>query len=291
MTAGIADPLDFHGKVVLVTGAATGIGRAVAAAFARRGAHLSIGDVNVQAGIETLELVRRIGSEAIFLKTDVSEEADVRDLVAVTIDRFGRLDCAFNNAGIAPRESHRKPIAQLDTAGFDQVMAVDLRGVFLCMKYELREMVRAGRGAIVNTASVAGIVAEPGVAAYVAAKDGVIGLTKVAAIEYAAQGIRVNALAPGLVETPMTAILKADPAVSALVRDAAPIGRPALPEEMVGPVLFLCSDAASYVTGQVHIVDGAATVRGMFPVSRDRAGLAPAIKADLLSQPHTQLAN
>ena len=292
MTASIPDPLDFHGKVVLVTGAATGIGRAVAAAFARRGAHLSIGDVNVEAGIETLELVRRIGgSEAIFLKTDVSEEADVRNLIAATIDRFGRLDCAFNNAGIAPRESDHKPIAQLETAGFDHVMAIDLRGVFLCMKYELREMARAGRGAIVNTASIAGVVAEPGVAAYVAAKHGVIGLTKVAAIEYAAQGIRVNALAPGLVETPMTAVLKADPAVSALVREAAPIGRPAQPEEMVGPVLFLCSDAASYVTGQVHIADGAATVRGMFPVSRDREGLAPPIKTDLSSQPHIQRAN
>ena len=291
MTASIPDLLDFHGKVVLVTGAATGIGRAVAVAFAKHGAHLSIGDVNVEAGVETLELVRRIGSEAIFLKTDVSEEADVRNLVAATTDRFGRLDCAFNNAGIAPRESDRKPIAQLETAGFDHVMAIVLRGVFLCMKYELREMARAGRGAIVNTASVAGIVAEPGVAAYVAAKHGVIGLTKAAAIEYAAQGIRVNALAPGLVETPMTAVLKADPTVCALMRDAAPIGRPAQPEEMVGPVLFLCSDAASYVTGQVHIADGAATVRGMFPVSRDREGLAPPIKTDLLSQPHTQRAN
>ncbi len=289
MTASI--PPDFHGKVVLITGGATGIGRAVALAFAMRGAHLSIGDLNVQAAFETLELVKRIGSEAIFLKTDVSEEADVRNLVAETVDRFGRLDCAFNNAGIAPRESHRKPIAQLDTAGFDHVMAIDLRGVFLCMKYELREMVRAGRGAIVNTASVAGIVAEPAVAAYVAAKHGVIGLTKVAAIEYAAQGIRVNALAPGLVETPMTAVLNADPGVSAFVRDAAPIGRPAQPEEMVGSVLFLCSDAASYVTGQVHIVDGAATVRGMFPVSRDRAGLARPTKADLLSQPHSQRTN
>ena len=291
MTASVTDPQDFRGKVVLVTGAATGIGRAVAVAFAKRGAHLSIGDVNVEAGVETLELVRRTGGEAIFLKTDVSEEADVRDLVAATIDRFGRLDCAFNNAGIAPRESDRKPVAQLETAGFDYDTADGLRGVFLCMKSELREMVRAGRGAIVNTAPVAGIVAGPGVAAYVAAEYGVIGLTRVAAIEYAAQGIRVNALAPGLVEAPMTAVLKADPDVSALVRDATPIGRPAHPEEVVGPVLFLCSDAASYVTGHVHIADGAATVRGTFPVFRDREGLAPPIKSDLLSQPHAQREN
>jgi NAD(P)-dependent dehydrogenase (short-subunit alcohol dehydrogenase family) len=195
----------------------------------------------------------------------VSEEADVQKLVSETVGHFGRLDCAFNNAGIAPKDADRRPMAQVDTSGFDRVLSVDLRGVFLCMKYELREMVRAGRGAIVNTASIAGVVAEPGVAAYVAAKHGVIGLTKVAAIEYAAQGIRVNALAPGWVDTPMTVALKSDSALDARLRATAPIGRPAQPEEMAGPVLYLCSDAASYVTGHVHVVDGAFTARGMFP--------------------------
>ena len=263
--SGFSDFLDFRGRVVLITGAATGIGRAVAAAFAAHGAKLSIGDVNEEGARETLKLVKEAGGEAVFLRTDVSEEADVQKLVSETVRHFGRLDCAFNNAGIAPKDADRKPMAQLDTAGFDRVISVDLRGVFLCMKYELREMVRAGRGAIVNTASVAGVVAEPGVAAYVAAKHGVIGLTKVAAIEYAAQGIRVNALAPGWVDTPMTAALKSDSALDERLRATAPIGRPAQPEEMAGPVLYLCSDAASYVTGHVHVADGAFTARGMFP--------------------------
>jgi NAD(P)-dependent dehydrogenase (short-subunit alcohol dehydrogenase family) len=185
--------------------------------------------------------------------------------VSETLRRFGRLDCAFNNAGIAPKDESRKPAGELAASAFDLLIAVDLRGVFLCMKHELREMARAGKGAIVNTASIAGIVAEPRVAGYVAAKHGVIGLTKAAAIEYASLGIRVNALAPGWVDTPMAAALKSEPALDARLRLAAPIGRPAQPEEMAGSVLFLCSDAACYVTGQVHVADGAATVRGMFP--------------------------
>jgi NAD(P)-dependent dehydrogenase (short-subunit alcohol dehydrogenase family) len=265
MTSLVSESLDFSGKVVLITGAATGIGRAVAVAFASAGAQLSIGDVNREAAQETLELVKRAGAGALFTRTDVSQEADVQKLVSDTIERFGRLDCAFNNAGIAPRDSDRRPVAELDTATFDRLISVDLRGVLLSMKHELREMVRARKGAIVNTASVAGIVAEPGVAGYVAAKHGVIGLTKAAAIEYAGLGIRVNALAPGWVETPMTVAVKGHSGLAAHLRAAAPIGRPAQPEEMAGPVLFLCSDAASYVTGQVHVADGAATVRGMFP--------------------------
>jgi NAD(P)-dependent dehydrogenase (short-subunit alcohol dehydrogenase family) len=198
----------------------------------------------------------------------VSQESDVERLVADTVRRFGRLDCAFNNAGIAPKESNRKPIAQLDSAAFDLMIAVDLRGVFLCMKHELREMARAGRGAVVNTASIAGIVAEPGVAGYVTAKHGVIGLTKAAAVEYSAEGIRVNALAPGWVETPMTAALKSDSPLAAQLRAATPIGRAAQSEEMAGAVLFLCSDAASYVTGHVQVVDGASTASGKFPSNR-----------------------
>jgi NAD(P)-dependent dehydrogenase (short-subunit alcohol dehydrogenase family) len=261
----VSGTLDFSGRVVLITGAATGIGRAAAVAFARHGATLSIGDINEQAAGETLELVKRAGAEGIFTRTDVSQEVDVEKLVSETVRRFGKLDCAFNNAGIAPKDEHRKPTAELDASGFDRVVAVDLRGVFLCMKHELREMGRAGKGAIVNTASIAGIVAEPGVAGYVAAKHGVIGLTKVAAIEYAARGIRVNALAPGWVDTPMTAAVKADSALTARMQVTTPIGRPAQPEEMAGSVLFLCSDAGSYVTGQVHVADGAATVRGMSP--------------------------
>lgn len=262
------DSSSFHGKVVLITGAASGIGRAVAVAFAERGANLVIGDVNEDGARETLDLVNRAATgetDALFVHTNVAVEADVKKLVSEAVRRFGRLDCAFNNAGIAPKDSNRKLTGDFDAAVFDRIIAVDLRGVFLCMKYELAEMVRAGKGAIVNTASIAGVVAEPGVAAYVAAKHGVIGLTKTAAVEYAVQGIRVNALAPGWVDTPMTAAVKSASALANRFRAAAPIGRPAAPEEMAGAVLYLCSDAASYVTGQVHIVDGAFTARGMFP--------------------------
>jgi NAD(P)-dependent dehydrogenase (short-subunit alcohol dehydrogenase family) len=256
------DLLDFTGKSVLITGAATGIGRAVAVGFAERGATIAIGDVNEDAVGETLERVRGAGAEAFFRKSNVADEREVEALVAETVGRFGRLDCAFNNAGIghAPQ-----PIAELDADAFDRVIAVDLRGVFLCMKYELREMLRGGRGAIVNTASVAGVIAEPGVSGYVAAKHAVIGLTKTAAIEYAARGIRANVLAPGWVDTPMTAAWESDRELNERLRANAPMHRPASPEEMVAAVLYLCSDAASYVSGQVHVVDGALTVRGMFP--------------------------
>ena len=266
MTSRNGRGFDFNGKVVLITGAATGIGRAVAVAFATYGAQVAIGDINEQAASETLSLVEGAGCKALFLRTDVSQEKDVAALVSATVERFGRLDCAFNNAGMVTKEENRRRLAELDTSGFDRTVAVDLRGVFLCMKYELGEMMRAGRGAIVNTASVAGLVAEPGVADYVAAKHGVIGLTKAAAIEYAAQGIRVNALAPGWVETPMTVAVKGDATAEARMRATTPMGRPAQPEEMAGEVLYLCSDAASYVTGQVHVADGGFTARGMFPI-------------------------
>ena len=251
----------FKQKSVLITGAATGIGRAVAVAFAHRGARITIGDVNEEAAGETLRLVQEAGAEAIFQQTNVADEADVEALVAAAVERFGRLDVAFNNAGIAHAP---QPIADLESETFDRVLAVDLRGVFLCCKHEIRAMLKSGGGAIVNTTSVAGVIAEPGVGAYVTAKHGVIGVTRAAALDYAAQGIRVNALAPGWVATPMTTDWD-EAELNATLRSSTPIGRPATPEEMVAPVLYLCSDAASYVTGQVHVADGGLTIRGMFP--------------------------
>jgi NAD(P)-dependent dehydrogenase (short-subunit alcohol dehydrogenase family) len=254
--------LDFSGQAVLITGGASGIGRATALAFAERGAMVAIGDTDEQQGRESIALIEQRGVRGLFVPTDVTQSKDVQALVEQTVRAFGRLDCAFNNAGI----SHPpKPIGELDEAIFERVLAVDLRGVFLCLTYELRHMVKAGKGAIVNTTSVAGLFPEAGSAAYVAAKHGVIGLTKTAAIENADRGIRVNALAPGWVRTPMTKKWDEDAAFNAQLKAATPMHRGAEPEEIAGTVLFLCSDAASYISGQTHVVDGAQTIRGLLP--------------------------
>jgi NAD(P)-dependent dehydrogenase (short-subunit alcohol dehydrogenase family) len=254
--------LDFSGQAVLITGGASGIGRATALAFVERGAAVAIGDMNEQEGRATVALIEARGGRGLFVPTDVTRSGDVAALVEKTVRAFGRLDCAFNNAGI----SHPpKPIGELDEATFERVLAVDLRGVFFCLTYELRHMIKAGKGAIVNTASVAGLFPEAGSAAYVAAKHGVIGLTKTAAIENAERGIRVNALAPGWVRTPMTKKWDDDAAFNTQLKAAAPMHRGAEPEEIAGTVLFLCSDAASYISGQTHLVDGAQSIRGLLP--------------------------
>ena len=242
-------------RVVLVTGAATGIGRAAALAFAQHGDAVVIGDIDARAG-ETVTAIEQAGGRALFVQTDVTVDAQVEHLVAAAVETFGGLHAAFNNAGLLPPTA---PLAEMSELDWDRVIDVDLKGVFLCLKHEIAHMLGAGGGAIVNTASVAGVVADPGMAPYVAAKHGVVGLTKAAALDYARLGIRVNAVAPGLVETPMTERWLGDPEIFAALMANSPIGRPAAPEEIAGVVLFLCSDAASFATGQVYVIDGGQT--------------------------------
>lgn len=249
------NPFHFAGKVALVTGGGRGMGRATALMFSRHGAQVVVGDVD-PAGEETVASIKAEGGEGVFVRTDVSNAKDVENLVAKTVEAYGGLNCAFNNAGVLPSTA---ALADMDDAAFDNVMAVDLRGIYLCLKYEIRQMLRNGGGAIVNNASIAGMIAEPGISAYVAAKHGVIGLTKAAAIEYASHGIRINALAPGLVETAMTKAWFDDPQLRGYFLSQTPIGRVAQPEEIAGMVLFLCSDLASFAVGQSFVLDGGYT--------------------------------
>jgi NAD(P)-dependent dehydrogenase (short-subunit alcohol dehydrogenase family) len=247
--------LNFTGKVALVTGGGAGIGRATSLRFARHGAKVVIGDIN-PAGVETANLIKREKGEAIFVQTDVREAKEVKTLVATAVETYGGLHCAFNNAGVLPPTT---PLVEVDDATFDNVLAVDLKGIFLSMKYEIRQMLQAGGGAIVNNASIAGMIAEAGISTYAAAKHGVIGLSKAAALEYASKGIRINALAPGLVETAMTKPWFDDPAMRSYFLANSPIGRFAQPEEIAGMVLFLCSDFASFAVGQTFVIDGGYT--------------------------------
>lgn len=246
---------NFTGKVALVTGGGAGIGRATSLRFARHGAKVVIGDID-PAAVETANLIKREGGEAIFVQTDVREAKEVENLVATAVETYGGLHCAFNNAGILPPTI---PLAEVDDSIFDNVIAVDLKGVFLSMKYEIRQMLQAGGGAIVNNASIAGMIAEPGISAYITAKHGVIGLSKAAAVEYANKGIRINALAPGLVNTAMTKAWFDDANTNAHFITNTPIGRVSQPEEIAGMVLFLCSDLASFAVGQTFVIDGGYT--------------------------------
>ena len=257
--------MDFSGKIALVTGAGGGIGRATSLAFSRSGARLVLVDRDQAAGEATLGAIRQQGGDGKFVAADVTRGADVAAYVKVTLDTYGRIDCFFNNAGIEGKVAHT---AEYDEDAFDQVIAVNVKGVFLGLRHVLPVMLQQKRGAIVNTASVAGLVATPGMPAYVASKHAVIGLTKTAAGEVARQGIRVNAVCPGPVDTRMIHSLEAqlnpaDPAsVGRRYQSAIPIGRYVTPDEIANTVLFLCSDLASAITGAQYVVDGARTATG-----------------------------
>ncbi len=241
-------------KIALVTGAGSGIGRATALVFAREGARVVVSDIVVEGGQETVQQIEAAGGEAIFVKADVSQAADVETLVAKTVETYGRLDCAFNNAGI---EGSVKPTIDCTEEEFDRTIAVNLTGVWLCMKYEIQQMLSQGGGTIVNTASAAGLVGFPGLPDYVASKHGVVGLTKTAALEYAKSGIRVNAVCPGVIQTPMVERgAQLSPGFDELAVSMEPVGRFGQPAEIGEAVVWLCSDAASFVTGIPMQVDG-----------------------------------
>ncbi|TFW15738.1 SDR family oxidoreductase [Massilia arenosa] len=247
----------FEGKVVLVTGGAGGIGRATALAFGAAGATVVIADTFVDGGHHTAGMIVEQGGKALFVRCDVSQARDVEALVDKVVATYGRLDCAVNNAGI---EEEHLPLADTDEAAFDRVMAVNVKGVWLCLKHQLRQMQRQGGGSIVNMASVAGLGGAPTQAVYAASKHAVVGLTKTAAAEYAKLGIRVNSVCPGVVNTALLArALDREPERAAKVARIHPLGRVAEVSEVANAILWLSSDQASFVTGHQLAVDGGLT--------------------------------
>lgn len=244
-------------KVIIITGSTFGIGKSTAIAFAKRGAKVVLSDWCEDE--ETEKIIRENGGEAIFVKCDVSNEEDVKNLVSKTISHYGRLDYAFNNAGI---EGTPSPATDCTNENWDRTININLKGVWFCMKYQIPEMLKVGGGSIVNNASIAGLVGFGGIPAYVASKHGVVGLTKNAALDYAKQNIRVNAVCPGVIQTPMIdRFTGEDPKALEQLVAPKPMGRVGQPEEIAETVIFLCSDASSFITGQAIAVDGGWTVQ------------------------------
>ncbi len=248
----------FTGKVALITGGSTGIGQAAALAFAQEGANIIIADTNIQDGEETAHRINNTGARAQFIPTDVSQATAVEALLNTTIATYGRLDYAFNNAGINVEHG---PITDSTEAQWDRIISINLKGIWLCMKYEIPHMLKLGSGAIVNTSSVVGLTAGRNIPAYVASKHGIIGLTKATALDYAKHNIRVNAICPGTISTPMyERRVGTNPDTTARIISEIPLQRLGQPQDIAQAVIWLCSSAASYITGHTLVIDGGDTL-------------------------------
>jgi NAD(P)-dependent dehydrogenase (short-subunit alcohol dehydrogenase family) len=252
----LAHPFEFKGKTALVIGGSTGIGRATALAFGQRGANVVIGGINPKT-VEVIDQIKQLGGGGFFQKCNATVDADLYAVVDAAVEKYGKIDCVFNNFGTLAKPA---PLTETPIAEFDRCVALDLRGLYVALQAEIKAMLKTGGGAIVNCGSVASLIADPMMSAYVACKHGVSGLTKAAAIEYVKQGIRINCVAPGFTRTPMTEPWVQDEWFRKMFFECenalSQIGRYAEPEEMAGPVLFLCSDLALFVNGHTLVIDG-----------------------------------
>ncbi len=248
-----SNALNFKDKVCLVTGASTGIGRETALQFAACGAKVAISDINLDRAHETQTALKLNGADCLLISCDVSKPQEIKNLIETVMQKYGRLDCAVNNAGV---EGAMAPLLDSSLENWEKVIDTNLRSVWLCMKYEIPEMIKSGGGTIVNISSIAGLIGFPGLSAYVASKHGIIGLTKTAALEYASQNIRVNAVCPGPIMTPMLERLMETEGLKEQLTKSVPQGRIGRPQEVAKSIVYLCSDFSTYVTGQSLAVDG-----------------------------------